>query len=213
MDNKKELLKYFMPKDIYVEITDTKNFPKLWKDIYFSENKLIKFKEIFSNFNVFPQLTKYINKNIVDVLFLNVDNKEYLIIKIFNKEANYYSYYGGLNPLLSDLSIVNNINLPKKFNLFYNTFINGFFDIQYRHLGLFPTTFIDCVADDDWEFIDEKIQRKDYYILFDNGNGCYIATNKYNFISFIFYSDMENSNFIDFEKVVDEWICTSLIDI
>lgn len=179
MDKEKtELINYFMPQDIYKRINDTQNFPKLWKDIYFSNNKIKKFNQIFSSFNIFPKFTEYINKNIVDVLFLNVDGMEYLIIKIFNKESNYYSYFGGKNPLLSNLTIFNTIHLPKKFDSFYKTFINGFFDIKYRHLGLFPTDFIDCLADDDWEFIDKNIDQKDYYILFDNGNGCYIATHK-----------------------------------
>lgn len=213
MDKDKEyLLKYFMPQKKYTRITDVKNFPDLWKKIYFSTNKIKEFKKIYASFDIFPKLTKYINTNLVDILFLNVDEKEYMIIKIYNKETNDYSYYGGENPMISNLNLLNHINLPKNFNDFYHKFLNGFYDIEFGHLGLFPTDQIDCLDDDEWELIDEDINKKNYYIFFDNGSGCYIASNKYNFNSFIAYSDMHNSDFINFEKTIDEWIYKAIIE-
>lgn len=206
-----ELKNYFLTKTFlkYGFITNTLTFPESWKTIYNSPDKCKAFIDELKAINILPRFTEYIQKYITYVMFIQVNDSQYLIIKLIYKDGTSF-YYGGLNPLLSDLSLFDKINLPLNLKNMYFKFLNGFYDIKFGHIGFYAAKDIDLVSDYDFEFLPKKMDGSKYYIFFGAGNGSYVVTNKLMTNANIIYDDMFGPTDIDFEKEIDKWIVDSL---
>lgn len=206
-----ELKEYFLTKTFfeYGFIRNTLNFPESWKKIYNASDKCGAFINEIKKINILPRFTDYIKKYITDVMFIQVNDDQYLIIKLIYKDGTSF-YYGGLNPLLSDLSLFDQFNMPQNLKNMYFSFLNGFYDIKFGHIGFYSAKDIDLVSDYDFEFLPKNMDTSKYYIFFGSGNGAYVVVNRYMTDADIIYDDMFGKANIDFEKEIDEWIVDSL---
>lgn len=206
-----ELKSYFLTNTFsrYGRITDVSTFPDSWKVIYNASDKCKAFIDELKTVDILPKFTDYIQKYIADVMFVQVNDDQYLIIKLVYKDGTSF-YYGGLNPLLSDLSLFDEINLPLNLRNMYFKFLNGFYDIEFGHIGFYAAKDIDLVSDYDFKFLPENMDVSKYYIFFGAGNGSYVVANKSMTNANIIYDDMFGTTDIDFEKEIDEWIVDSL---
>lgn len=205
----KILEKYLMPKFNIALIDDSSNFCENWKRIYYSKNKVNTFLSIFKTFNLLQNFIQYVRPYIKDVLFIKVDDAEYMIVKIIMPDETVF-YYGGLNPSLSTNELLSNVNLPENMRSFYTSFIDGFYDIIYGHMGLYSLKDVDNVDDYEWSFLPKDIISKNYYIFFSNGAGAYLISNKRNFKTYLMYTDSDPKYIDDFEEYIDKWLIESL---
>lgn len=210
MENDIEILKkYLVPKFDIGLIDDTSNFPESWKRIYQSKNKVEMFLSVFKTFDILQNFMQYVGPYIDNVLFVKVDDAEYLIIKIIMPDKTIF-YYGGLNPCLSNAELLKTVALPENIKSFYEQFIDGFYDIKYGHMGLYSLQDVDNVDDYEWSFLPENIILKNYYIFFSNGAGAYLISNKHNFKTYLIYTDSDSKSVADFEGYIDKWLVDAL---
>lgn len=205
----KSLEKYLMPKFNIELINNSSNFCENWKLIYQSKDKVNMFLNIFKKFNLLQNFIKYIESYIRDVLFIKVDNSEYMIIKIIMPDQTVF-YYGGLNPSLSKDNLLSKVNLPENIKSMYKYFIDGFYDIMYGHMGLYSLENVDNVDDYEWSFLPKNIIAKNYYMFFSNGAGAYLISNKHNFRTYLMYTDSDPKSVNDFEEYIDNWLVDAL---
>lgn len=191
----------------FSNITDSSLFPEVWLQIYNSKNKSKEFCKQFEKFHILPKFFELLSRCIKDVLFIENNSSQYMICVL---EVNHkIIYYGGLNPKLSDLSFILDMNIPNNLKNFYTLFLNGFYDIKFGYLGFDSSNNIESIIKYDYSFLPEKNNLSNYYILFSNGSGCDVVVNKYTCDSFILYVDMEPDLDINFMDEIDDWMYES----
>lgn len=224
MENKFEFLaRYHKNIKSITTIDEINNYliPNEWYKAFSATNIREKINIILSVWKKYcgielSNTISYLNENIVDIDFVEYDEKISIIYSIKTSEGE-MEYYEGRNPNEN----FNNSKLeevwskiPESLPNFYENVHNGFYYYASEGMGLVPFESVTYFDDYEWGIIEDleeplQIDLKTTFGFFKSGAGGYVAIDYEsgnNNIGTLWFSNDQPEYNIDFWDVVDEWM-------